>query len=103
MGRWRRRLEGIRFFEFLTEEEREEFAEASEHVSFGPGENIIEEGAEQESLFVLVSGAVEVRKGLAGRKEQAPGRDRHLTRAYGRGGGGLLGESGGVRDGKGLG
>src|ERR671917_497342 len=59
-------LRGIRFFEFLTEEEREEFAEASEHISFGPGENIIEEGAEQESLFVLVSGAVEVRKGLPG-------------------------------------
>jgi hypothetical protein len=36
-------LRGIRFFEFLTEEEREEFAEASEPVSFGPGENTIEE------------------------------------------------------------
>src|SRR5829696_7851308 len=59
-------LQGIRFFEFLTDEEREEFAEASEPVSFGPGENIIEEGADQESLFVLVSGAVEVRKGLPG-------------------------------------
>jgi len=57
-------LQGVRFFEFLTEEEREEFAEASEPVSFGPGENIIEEGADQGSLFVLVSGAVEVRKGL---------------------------------------
>ena len=59
-------LQGVRFFEFLTEEEREEFAEASEPVSFGPGENIIEEGADQGSLFVLVSGAVEVRKGLRG-------------------------------------
>ena len=59
-------LRGVRFFEFLTEEEREEFAEGSEPVSFGPGENIIEEGADQESLFVLVSGMVEVRKGLSG-------------------------------------
>ncbi len=59
-------LQGVRFFEFLTEEEREEFAEASEPVSFGPGENIIEEGADQGSLFVLVSGAVEVRKELGG-------------------------------------
>ena len=59
-------LQGISFFEFLTDEEREEFAEASERVSFGPGENIIEEGADQENLFVLVSGAVEVRKGLPG-------------------------------------
>src|SRR5215213_578399 len=49
-------LQEVRFFEFLTEEEREEFAEVSEFVSFGPGENIIEEGAEQESLFVLASG-----------------------------------------------
>src|SRR5215208_3178818 len=59
-------LQGVRFFEFLTEEEREEFAEASEPVSFGPGEKIIEEGEDQGSLFVLVSGAVEVRKGLPG-------------------------------------
>ena len=87
-------LQGVRFFEFLTEEEREEFAEASEPVSFGPGENIIEEGAEQESLFVLASGAVEVRKGLPG------GRSRFLAEidaSRGRtvvGERGLLGESG---------
>jgi CRP-like cAMP-binding protein len=59
-------LQGARFFEFLTEEEREEFAEVSELVSFGPGEVIIEEGAQQGSLFVLTSGAVEVRKALPG-------------------------------------
>src|ERR671916_1413864 len=87
-------LQGIRFFEFLTEEEREEFAEASEPVYFGPGENIIEEGADQESLFVLVSGTVEVRKGLSG------GRSRLLAEidaSRGRtvvGERGLLGESG---------
>ena len=87
-------LQGIRFFEFLTEEEREEFAEASEPASFGPGENIIEEGADQESLFVLLSGAVEVRKGLPG------GRSRLLAEidaSRGRtvlGERGLLGESG---------
>src|SRR5215212_5997911 len=87
-------LQGVRFFEFLTEEEREEFAEVSEFVSFGPGENIIEEGAEQESLFVLASGTVEVRKGLPG------GRSRLLAEidtSHGRtvvGERGLLGESG---------
>ena len=86
-------LQGIRFFEFLTEEEREEFAEASEPVSFGPGEKIIEEGEDQGSLFVLVSGAVEVRKGLPG------GRSRLLAEidaSLGRtvvGERGLLGES----------
>ena len=57
-------LQGVRFFEFLTEEEREEFAEAAEPVSFGPGEDIIEEGAEQGSLFVLAAGSVEGRPRL---------------------------------------
>jgi len=59
-------LREVRFFEFLTEEEREEFAEVAEPVSFGAGEDIIEEGAEQDSLFVLASGTVEVRKSLSG-------------------------------------
>ena len=66
-------LGGVRFFEFLTEEEREEFAEGSELVAFEPGEAIIEEGAEAGSLFVLTSGRVEVRKSLPG------GRDRLLA------------------------
>jgi CRP/FNR family cyclic AMP-dependent transcriptional regulator len=66
-------LGGVRFFEFLTEEEREEFAEGSELVAFEPGETIIEEGAEAGSLFVLTSGRVEVRKSLPG------GRDRLLA------------------------
>jgi CRP-like cAMP-binding protein len=87
-------LQGVRFFEFLTEEEREEFAEASEPVSFAAGETIIEEGAEPGSLYVLTSGRVEVRKRLAG------GRDRLLAEieASGEptvvGERGLLGESG---------
>ncbi len=59
-------LQGVRFFEFLTEEEREEFAEVAEPVSFGAGEVIIEEGVGQGSLFVLASGTVEVRKDLPG-------------------------------------
>jgi CRP/FNR family transcriptional regulator, cyclic AMP receptor protein len=67
------KLQGVRFFEFLTEEEREEFAEASELVSFRDGEDLIEEGADPGSLFALVSGTVEVRKGLSG------GRSRLLT------------------------
>ncbi|HET7271415.1 MAG TPA: cyclic nucleotide-binding domain-containing protein [Rubrobacter sp.] len=87
-------LQGVRFFEFLTEEEREEVAEVTEPVSFGPGENIIEEGAEPGSLFVLTSGTVEVRKSLAG------GRSRLLAEIDGTrertvvGERGLLGEAG---------
>ena len=87
-------LQGVRFFEFLTEEEREEFAEVSELVSFGAGEEIIEEGAEQGSLFVLVSGAVEVSKGLPGGRSRLlaeidAARERTVL-----GERGLLGESG---------
>ncbi len=59
-------LREVRFFEFLTEEEREEFAEGSESAAFGPGEVIIEEGGDPGSLFVLVSGSVEVRKRVSG-------------------------------------
>jgi CRP/FNR family transcriptional regulator, cyclic AMP receptor protein len=59
-------LEQVRFFEFLTEEEREEFAEGSELVTFEPGEEIIEEGGETHDLFVLTSGRVEVRKRIPG-------------------------------------
>jgi CRP/FNR family transcriptional regulator, cyclic AMP receptor protein len=59
-------LQGVRFFEFLTEEEREEFAEGSEPAVYGPGETIIEEGGDPGSLFVLTSGSVEVRKRVRG-------------------------------------
>jgi len=59
-------LQGVRFFEFLTEEEREEFAEVSDLVSFGAGEEIIKEGGGSGGLFVLTSGRVEVRKSLPG-------------------------------------
>jgi CRP-like cAMP-binding protein len=87
-------LQGVRFFEFLTEEEREEFAEGSELVTFEPGEEIIEEGAGTHDLFVLTSGRVEVRKRIPG------GGDRLLAEidAAGErtvvGERGLLGESG---------
>jgi CRP-like cAMP-binding protein len=87
-------LQGVRFFEFLTEEERAEFAEASEPVSFVAGEDVIEEGGSPGGLFVLTSGRVEVRKSLPG------GRSRLLAEidaTDGRtvvGERGLLGESG---------
>jgi CRP/FNR family cyclic AMP-dependent transcriptional regulator len=87
-------LQGVRFFEFLTEEEREEFLEGSEPVTFGAGEAIIEEGAETHDLFVLTSGRVEVRKRIPG------GRDRLLAEIDATsertvvGERGLLGESG---------
>ena len=87
-------LKGVRLFEFLTEEEREEFAECSEPAAFDAGEKIIEEGGDPGSLFVLTSGSVEVSKRVPG------GGDRLLARidaAEGRavvGERGLLGESG---------
>lgn len=87
-------LQGVRFFEFLTEEEREEFANVSEPVSFGAGEDIIEEGTEPGNLFVLISGTVEVRKGLHGGRSRVlaeidAARERTIV-----GERGLLGETG---------
>lgn len=87
-------LQQTRFFEFLTEEERREFIEESETASFRRGEEIIHEGEDVDSLFILTSGRVEVRKSLPG------GRDRLLATidADGEhavvGERGLLGESG---------
>ena len=87
-------LRGVRFFEFLTEEEREEFAEGSEQASFGPGETLIEEGRDPGSLFVLTLGTVEVRKRVPGHGDRLLAR---IDAAEGRtvvGERGLLGESG---------
>ena len=87
-------LQGVRFFEFLTEEEREEFAEGSESAAFGPGETIIEEGGEPGSLFVLTSGSVEVTKRVPGSGDRLLAQ---IDAAEGRavvGERGLLGESG---------
>jgi CRP/FNR family transcriptional regulator, cyclic AMP receptor protein len=87
------KLRRVRFFEFLTEEEREEFAQGSELVTFELGEAIIEEGGGTHDLFVLTSGRVEVRKRI-------PGGDRLLAEIEARsertvvGERGLLGESG---------
>jgi len=88
------KLQGVRFFEFLTEEEREEFAEVSEPVSFRPGEDLIEEGAEPGSLFVLVSGTVEVRKGLPGGKSRQLAEIDAMRERTVVGERGLLGEKG---------
>lgn len=66
-------LQRVRFFEFLTEEERREFLEESEPVSFRVGEEIMREGEDVASLFVLTSGQVDVRKSVPG------GRDRKLA------------------------
>jgi CRP/FNR family cyclic AMP-dependent transcriptional regulator len=59
-------LQRVRFFEFLTDEERSEFMDGSELAAFEPGEEIISEGARPGSLFVLTSGRVEVRKSIPG-------------------------------------
>lgn len=55
-------LKSVRFFEFLTDEERAEFVRVSERVSFDAGEPLIREGTEQDSMYVLTSGRVEVFK-----------------------------------------
>jgi CRP-like cAMP-binding protein len=64
------RLQRVRFFEFLTDEERSEFMEGAEPVTFRAGDEIISEGEEAASLFVLTFGRVEVRKRLSGGRER---------------------------------
>ena len=59
-------LRDVRFFEFLTDEERREFEEEAELVVFEPGETFIREGSEPGSMYVLTSGQVEVRKSIPG-------------------------------------
>ena len=59
-------LRDVRFFEFLTDEERREFEEEAELVVFEPDETFIREGSEPGSLYVLTSGQVEVRKSIPG-------------------------------------
>lgn len=63
----------MRLFEFLTDEERSEFMAEAHTVSFGTGEDIITEGSQPGSMFVLLSGRVEVRKNVSS------GRDRLLA------------------------
>ena len=59
-------MKTARIFDFLTEEESEEFVRVSEPVVFAPGETIIREGGEPSSLFVLTSGVAEVTKRVPG-------------------------------------
>lgn len=73
MGMTEERLQRVRFFEFLTDEERSEFMEGAEPVTFEAGMEIISEGEEPSSIFVLTSGRVEVRKKIPG------GRDRLMA------------------------
>jgi CRP/FNR family transcriptional regulator, cyclic AMP receptor protein len=87
-------LQGVRFFEFLTEEEREEFLEGSELVTFEPGTAIIEEGAGTHGLFVLTSGRVEVRKIIPGGRERLLAEIDATSERTVVGERGLLGESG---------
>lgn len=87
-------LQRVRLFEFLTDEERAEFMEGAKTVRFGPGEEIISEGGQPSSLFVLISGKVEVTKGIPGhgdRKLATLDADRERTVVGERG---LLGQSG---------
>ena len=64
-------LSEVPIFEHLDEDERAEFEELSEPVSFEAGQRIFEEGAPEGRLFVLTSGTVEVYKRvLPGRRQR---------------------------------
>jgi CRP/FNR family cyclic AMP-dependent transcriptional regulator len=88
------RLQEVKFFEFLTEEEREEFLEGSQQITFESGETIIEEGGDTRDLFVLTSGRVEVRKSIPGGRNRLLAEIDATSERTVVGERGLLGESG---------
>nr|MBA2713079.1 cyclic nucleotide-binding domain-containing protein [Rubrobacteraceae bacterium] len=66
-------LREVPIFKHLDADERAEFEELLEPVSFGAGEMIFEEGAQEERLYVITSGTAEVYKTVL------PGRRQHLA------------------------
>ena len=64
-------LRDVPIFKHLDEDERAEFEELSEPISFEAGQKIFEEGAPEWRLYVLTSGTVEVYKQvLPGRRQR---------------------------------
>src|SRR5215213_656706 len=64
-------LSDVPIFGHLDDDERAEFEELSEPMSFEAGQRILEEGAPEGWLFVLTSGTVEVYKSvLPGRRQR---------------------------------
>lgn len=63
-------LPDIPLFERLNDDEREELGGLLEITGFGPGESLIEEGEQEEKLYILTSGTVEVYKQVLPRHRQ---------------------------------
>jgi len=64
-------LKDVPIFKHLDEDERAEFEELSEPMSFEAGQRILEEGTSEGWLYVLTSGTVEVyKKVLPGRRQR---------------------------------
>ncbi len=64
-------LGDVPIFRHLDEDERAEFEELLEPVSFEAGQRIFEEGTAEERLYVITSGTVEVyKKVLPGRRQR---------------------------------
>jgi hypothetical protein len=55
-------------FEGLKEGQRAALVESSQTLCFGPGEVIVQEGAEGDSLYIVLLGGVEVSKEVDGRQ-----------------------------------
>ena len=66
-------LGDVPIFKHLDAEERADFEELMEPVSFAAGEMIFDEGGPEERLYVITSGTVEVYKRIL------PGRRQHLA------------------------
>ena len=54
-----------RAFQDLTSKEREHLLATAEHMTYGPGDVVIEEGTMPEAIFVITEGKVRVTRGLS--------------------------------------
>jgi CRP-like cAMP-binding protein len=63
-----RALRSNRLFGGLNEAQQAALVEASQTLCFGPGEVIVREGAEGDSLYIVLFGGVEVSKEVDGRQ-----------------------------------
>jgi CRP-like cAMP-binding protein len=66
-------IKGVPLFARCSKKELAEVAKLADEIDFGPGKELIREGAMGREFFVLVDGRVDVRKGSRKVNELGPG------------------------------
>ena len=63
-------LAKVSLFSLMKRPDLERIAQLAQHQLFRPGDVIIQEGEQDKRLFIILSGEVEVIKGLGGKNER---------------------------------